>query len=179
MHYDPSIGQDVTAATERMRRLAMALLGNAHDAEDVAQESWTRALQGGATPEDGEAWLSGVARNVARRMGRSEGARAARERSRDVETVTPDVAEVAERASLQREVVGDVLALPEPYRSVVLLRWFEDLPPREIARRLERPLHTVKTQLARGQERLRATLQGRHGDERWARARARYKKKRQ
>ena len=50
-------------------------------------------------------------------------------------------------------------ALPEPYREVVVLRFFGELSLDEIARQTERPLGTVKTHLHRGLLRLRATVE--------------------
>ena len=41
-----------------------------------------------------------------------------------------------ERLAAQREVVDVVLALKDPYRSVILLRYYQDLSPTEIAERL-------------------------------------------
>src|SRR5262249_55671586 len=46
-------------------------------------------------------------------------------------------------------------------REVVLLRYFEDLPPRAIARRLGLPVETVKTRQKRALAQLRARLQPR------------------
>ncbi|MEM1453210.1 MAG: sigma factor-like helix-turn-helix DNA-binding protein, partial [Planctomycetota bacterium] len=56
------------------------------------------------------------------------------------------------------------LDLDEPYRTVVLLRFFEELPPRAIAKRTGRPVETVRKQTQRGLERLREALQARYGD---------------
>jgi len=61
----------------------------------------------------------------------------------------------AERASDVRLAVA---ALPEPYREVVVLRFFSELSLEEIARQTERPLGTVKTHLHRGLIRLRAAM---------------------
>ena len=56
------------------------------------------------------------------------------------------------------EVRDAVLALPEPYREVVALRFFADATLDEIARQTGRPLGTVKTHLHRGLARLRAAM---------------------
>jgi hypothetical protein len=56
-----------------------------------------------------------------------------------------------------------VLALEEPYRETVLLRYFENLPPRAIARRLAVPVETVRTRLKRALETLRARLDRDYG----------------
>ena len=50
------------------------------------------------------------------------------------------------------------MRLPEPYRHTVLLRYTEDLTPREIARALGRPVDTVKTIYYRNTETLRKKL---------------------
>jgi ABC-type branched-subunit amino acid transport system ATPase component len=51
------------------------------------------------------------------------------------EPAAPDTASLVAEAALQREVVGCVLELDEPYRSTLLLRYWEDLPPRKVAAR--------------------------------------------
>ncbi len=61
----------------------------------------------------------------------------------------------AERAADLRVAVA---GLQEPYREVVILRFFGELSLEEIARQTERPLGTVKTHLHRGLLRLRATV---------------------
>ena len=50
-------------------------------------------------------------------------------------------------------------ALDEPYREVVVLRFFSELSLAEIAAQSDRPLGTVKTHLHRGLQRLRRTLE--------------------
>ncbi len=62
------------------------------------------------------------------------------------------------RAEAQRSVVDAVLALAEPYRSTVLLHYFEDLSSAEIARRLGIPDGTVRRRLKVAVDRLRAQL---------------------
>jgi len=61
-----------------------------------------------------------------------------------------------------------VFALDEPFRTVVLLRFFDDLAPRAIARQLGVPLATVHSRLQRGLARLRERLDRRPGCERRA-----------
>src|SRR6185503_5300852 len=71
-------------------------------------------------------------------------------------------ADLVERVLVQRELVSAVLELDEPYRSIVLLRYFEELPPREIAARTGIPLATVQSRLQRALARLRERLDGEH-----------------
>jgi len=65
---------------------------------------------------------------------------------------------LAVRAERAADIRLAVAALPEPYREVVVLRFFSELSLEEIARQTERPLGTVKTHLHRGLIRLRATV---------------------
>ncbi|HKD99913.1 MAG TPA: sigma-70 family RNA polymerase sigma factor, partial [Planctomycetota bacterium] len=78
----------------------------------------------------------------------------------------PSDAEILEREEARRAVVASVLALDEPYRTVLLLRYFEDSPPREIARRVGVPFETVRTRLKRALDLVRADLDRRRGDRR-------------
>ncbi|MEO0651933.1 MAG: sigma factor-like helix-turn-helix DNA-binding protein, partial [Planctomycetota bacterium] len=66
-------------------------------------------------------------------------------------------------ASAHREVVEQVLALPEHYREVLLRRFFDGQTPTEIAERTGTPVATVKTRLQRGIALLRERLDDLHG----------------
>ncbi|MCP5022936.1 MAG: sigma-70 family RNA polymerase sigma factor, partial [bacterium] len=109
-------------------------------------------------------WLGQVMRNLARQDARSESRRQHREQVVAGRQVAPSTSELAEKAAMQRELVGDVLALEEPLRGIVLLRFFEDLRPKEIAQRLGIPVKTVHSRLARAMEQLRLRLDARYGD---------------
>ncbi len=143
-----------------MRRLARRLVHDAESAEDLSQETWTRLLE---RPPDLErpfrGWIATVMRNLVRTEQRGAARRAARERLSARAEAEPSSLELFERAALQRELVQAVLELDEPYRTVVLLRYFEERTPSEIAQRERVPLATVKTRLARGIARLRERLE--------------------
>jgi hypothetical protein len=64
-------------------------------------------------------------------------------------------------------VVKAVLELDEPYRSTVLLRYYEDLPPRDIAKAMKIPVETVRTRLKRSLALLRAGLDAEHRGRSW------------
>ncbi|HVS09663.1 MAG TPA: RNA polymerase sigma factor, partial [Planctomycetota bacterium] len=146
-----------------MRRLARRLARDEGEAEDLVQETWLAALRRGPGEEPPASWLAQVLRNLASKAERSRRHR----RSREALAARPEklasTAELYERARLQRELASAVLELGEPYASTILLRYFEGLPPRAIARRQGVSISTVKTRLARGQERLRERLEREHG----------------
>ncbi|HKB17191.1 MAG TPA: sigma-70 family RNA polymerase sigma factor, partial [Planctomycetota bacterium] len=118
-----------------VRALARSLLDE-HRAEDVVQQTWVAALERPPrAPGRLRAWLAIVARNFAARAARSEDRRARREEAAARPERVPSTAELFEREAARRRVVEAVVALAEPYRACVLLRYFENLPPREIAGR--------------------------------------------
>jgi RNA polymerase sigma factor (sigma-70 family) len=56
--------------------------------------------------------------------------------------------------------VAELLRLPVRQRTVVVLRFYEDLPLTDIARLLDRPAGTVRSDLHRALESLPRTLRG-------------------
>lgn len=143
-------------------RLARRLVRDAALAEDLAQEATLRALE--RAPRNGlRAWLGGVVRNLAQQGRRERGRRARREELAARPEALPSAADALQRLAVQQDVVRAVLGLTEPYRSTVVLRFYEGLPPRAIAARQGLPVATVKTRLARGLALLREQLDGEHG----------------
>ena len=152
-----------------MRALARRLVSDESRADDVVQQTWlAAAAQGELRVVRGRAWLSRVVRNLSFQSLREESRRRRRELlvarpERDLST--PDA--MLERAERQRHVVGLVLDLKEPYRSTLLMRFFEELSPKEIAERQGVSVDTVRTRIGRALEQLRARLDREHrGDRR-------------
>lgn len=147
-----------------VQRLARSLVSDAHDAEDLAQETWLSALSSSWRREGApRAFLAGVLRRRALQAHRDEGRR--RDREALVEPREPacaaSVSEALERAELGRELARLAVELEEPFRSVLLLRYFAQRSSAAIAAELGLPRKTVESRLARGHARLR---------ERWLRA---------
>ncbi len=148
-----------------VRALARRLVADPAGAQDLEQEVWRTALE--HPPRDGSnlrGWLARVARNAAISLGRSGARREQRERSAARPEALPDSTELVAQAELTRELVAEVVALEEPYRSVLILRYWHGLSAGEIAARRNMPEDTVHTQLRRGHERLRERLDRRFGD---------------
>lgn len=162
---------DALAAEEPfVRALARSLLGgDPVAADDVVQQTWLEVIRRGAP--DGEArrgWLARVVRTRASNLRRGEARRASRERdaARPEAVLGPD--ELLARAEQRRKVVEAVAELAEPYRTAVLLRYLEGLPPREIAARQGVPRDTVATRLKRALAMLRDRFDAEHGGDRSA-----------
>ncbi|MEM7310328.1 MAG: RNA polymerase sigma factor, partial [Planctomycetota bacterium] len=150
-----------------MRALARRLVADEHAADDVVQDAMVRALER-PPHEQGRlrGWLSTVVRNLSSEGHRSGDNRAAREAAGAREDVLPATDELVDRFQVGQRVAGLLMSLDEPYRTVLLHRFYEELPPREIAKRRGVPVATVKSQIQRGLAKLRERLDGDFGDRR-------------
>ena len=143
---------------EAVYRYAYRLAGNQADAEDLTQQTFLVAQQRLSQVRDIDkvlSWLFSVLRNCYLKSCRRN-----RRFSSDGEEV--DIEQVPE--PLQREEIDEAelqLALdelPDEFRIVVLMFYFEDCSYKEIAARLEIPLGTVMSRLARAKQHLRRWL---------------------
>jgi RNA polymerase sigma factor (sigma-70 family) len=149
--------------------LAHRLVRDAAAADDAVQEVWLAALErarGRARDVDvsTRGWLARVLGRTAARVATRERRRREREvrhEGRATDETAP-IDDVVARAEGQRLLVEAVLALDEPYREVLLMRWFDELEPQAIAEQLGRSASTVRTQIERGLVRLRERLEARH-----------------
>ncbi len=144
-----------------VRGLARSLLFDEHQVDDVVQQTWLLAIKRPvARPEDGSprAWLATVVRNLVSNEHRASQRRDRREHEAAVAEALPSTADLLEQQDNRRMMVEAVGELTEPYRSAILLRYFEQLPPRQIAARLRLPRATVASRLKRGLQMLRERL---------------------
>lgn len=160
MESTPTPPFDVLFAHRRfVEATVRAVLGGDPEADDVVQDTWMRALEGGpARPRAVRSWLGRVARNLALDRWRRRARRRRRENAVARCEAMPSVHAIAEREEARRALIDALLALDEPYRAVVLLRYYEDLSLADVALRLDLPTETVKTRLRRGLVRLRERL---------------------
>ena len=170
---DPRLDPDSLLVHDAfVRRLARRLIRDEARAEDLVQDTWVAALEGvprrGASAGSGRAWLATVARRLWTKRRRGDLRRARRESAAARPEASELLDEVLAREETRRRLLVAVAELDELYRTALLLRWFEELPPRAIARRLELPVETVKTRLKRGLALLRARLDEQHGGDRSA-----------
>jgi len=158
------------AHTEWVRTLARSLVKqDGHGVDDVVQETWLAAMKHpprkGANPR---AWLATVVRNIVRQDRRGKARRTRRERAEARQESLSDTTEVVERADMHRLLVNTLMDLEEPFRTAILLRYFENLPPREVAKRMGCPVETVRAWHRRGLEKLRGRLDRTYGEDRKA-----------
>ena len=132
-------------------------LGNKDKAEEAAQESFVRAyfkMDSLKKPDLFFSWLLGIADRVAKEHQRREQIRRQREFVRSVSQEAPDP-ELSQDYALEAAIAE----LPEPYRKMILLRYYGVHSCNQIAQRLDMPLGTVTKTLSRAYAMLRNSLQ--------------------
>ena len=155
---DPDRLEEVIAAYENtLYRAALAVLGDAHEAEDAVQDTFLRALQ--AWPKfrgesTVETWLVRIAINVCKNQLKSpwRTRRAPAEALEGLRTEAPEPEDDT--------LVRAVQALPPKYREVVILYYYQEWRAWEIAQRLHIPVSTVTVRLSRARGMLKEKLKG-------------------
>jgi RNA polymerase sigma-70 factor (ECF subfamily) len=152
------------ACSGRVMAVALTLLRDRAEAEDVVQETflelWRRPA--GYDPARGtrEAYAVLVGRSRALDRLRARGsARRAAERAADDPVIPPaPPLELAESRQRRERILRALSALPPPQREAVELAYFRGLSQAEIAGQVGEPLGTVKTRLRLAMEKLAAHL---------------------
>lgn len=146
-----------------MRRLARGLVGES-DADELVHEAWLRLDEAREPSRSRAGYLAAVVRTLALKRRRGERRRARREALVARDEALPSAAEVAARVEIARRVAEELERLSEPYRTTLVLRYYDGLSSAEIARRAGIPAGTVRARLKRGLDALRARLDERSGD---------------
>ena len=150
-----------------VRQLAGRLVADAQGADDAAQETMMAALRRPPSRAvDLRRWLAAVLRNNVRIARRAGERRRRRERQAAVSERLPATSDLVEKLSMHRALVEEVQQLDEPYRTTILLRYFEGRSLREVARDFAVPVSTVSSRLRKAEQTLRDRLDRRAGSRR-------------
>ncbi len=157
---------------QRLYRVARAILRNDGEAEDVMQDTYVRAYEHLAQFEGRSAfssWLTRIAVHEA--LARAQ----KRNRVQELDAMLPQIEESVlvsggpspEQEASTGELTGlleeGVLALPEMYRTVLIMRDIEEMSTAETASALDLTEENVKVRLHRGRALLRKELYARAG----------------
>ncbi|WP_062110624.1 RNA polymerase sigma factor SigW [Bacillus niameyensis] len=166
-----AFGEIVELFREKVFQLCYRMLGNRHEAEDIAQEAFVRAyvnIHSFNQNKKFSTWLYRIATNLCidrirkkkpdyfldAEVAGTDGLNmysqiAAEGNAPDSEVETMELQEIVQR---------EISRLPDKYRIVVILRYIDELSLNEISEVLEMPLGTVKTRIHRAREALRKQL---------------------
>src|SRR5271165_669528 len=159
---------------DQLYNFARWLTQDTAEAEDLVQETYTKALRGFSSFQAGtnfRAWMYRILRNsfLSSRTGLKTMVaidEEADEKLLPAESTTPESILIAQadRAMVQRALAD----LPVPFREILLLCEVEEMSYQEIAETLAIPMGTVMSRLFRARKALRDLLRkriegGRHG----------------
>lgn len=156
----------VSENLRRIFRQIYHMVGNIHDAQDLTQEAFIKALQRQDQLKDelkAAHWLSKIATNTAldflRRHGRVQFCDMAEAPERHTESPEDNVLRAEKRAWLAEGL--DRLTPRE--RAALVLRDIEDLPAEEVAARLDCSKATVRSHIANARTKLKKFAEKRPG----------------
>jgi RNA polymerase sigma-70 factor (ECF subfamily) len=145
------------------------MCGHRDDADEVAQETMLQvfvSLDQLRDPERVRAWVFRIAKNVCLMKGRKSIYAPAREGPLEDAESGRDRGPLPDGQAMAHEMKtalhNAILALPEIYRAVVILRDIEELSTEETAGLLEVPADVVKTRLHRGRLALKQKMEEGH-----------------
>lgn len=151
---------------DRIFALSLAMTGNRHDAEEVAQDTFLRAYRALCSypPErvrelKQKPWLNRIAINVVRNRVRGLKPRLVELNGTEPDRSSGPEEDVVRKAEID-ELAGRVARLPQRYREAVVLRHVQDLSYAEAAEALGQPVGTVKANVHRGLKLLRGENDG-------------------
>jgi RNA polymerase sigma factor (sigma-70 family) len=160
----PSWDEVVREHADRVYRLAYRLTGNAHDAEDLTQETFIRVFRSLASYQPGtfEGWLHRITTNLFLDMVR----RRARLRMEGLPEDTdrlpgggPDPEQIYSETHLDPALQASLDELAPEFRAAVVLCDIEGLSYEEIGATLGVKLGTVRSRIHRGRAALRGSLE--------------------
>ncbi len=151
---------------DRAYAVALRLMRQREDAEDLVQDAFIQALQAlerfdGARPFG--PWFFRILVNRGLNLRRARKVRATEEMPEDVPAPEDTPVRLLERAELRERLCAAIEALPDRERMVVELFELEGFDSGEIAEILELPRGTVRWHLHEARRTLRAQLGAFHG----------------
>jgi len=143
----------VKAYTGRVFAICLGILGNADDAEDVAQQALLKGFTAIGELEDSEcfgAWIGRIAKNLCTDFLRSQ------DRGRKALLGRPEVP--LSGSNDFSPLQAALKKLPEDYRVALMLYYFDGRSSKNIAEALEISRAAVHTRMSRARKRLRKLL---------------------
>ncbi|MFI2859258.1 RNA polymerase sigma factor SigW [Paenibacillus sp. JSM ZJ436] len=157
---------------DKIFHLAYRMLYNRHEAEDVVQETFLRVYKNLDRYDEKQkfsTWVYRIATNLCidrlrkRKPSYSLDAEMSEQEGTDGYSMLPSQDPSVESEVLLSEtqqIIHQAMAtLPAKYKSIMILRYIQDLSLQEISDVLDLPVTTIKTRVHRGREFLRKKLE--------------------
>lgn len=156
MRSEQEVNRAIEQYSDTVRRLCMIYMKNYADTEDIFQTVFLKYVLSSLSFESEEhekAWLIRVTVNACKDVLKSF----FRRRTVSLDEVMEPSAELPPD---HRDVLEAVFSLPQKYRDVVYLHYFEDYTAPQISHVLGKNVNTVYTLLTRSKQMLREKLGG-------------------
>ncbi len=156
MRSEAEVNRAVDLYADTVRRICMVHLKSYADTEDIFQTVFLKYILSSAAFENDEhekAWFIRVTINACKDFLKSFF-------RKNVDSLDEAVPLSVDIAKDHREVLEAVLVLPEKYRDVIYLNYYEGYSAVEIGELLNKNVNTIYTWLSRAKELLRETLGG-------------------
>lgn len=136
-------------------KIAFLYLGDVSDTEDVLQDVFTRYLCGKykfKNAEHEKAWFIRVTQNKCLDYLKKSG-----RKSQSIDDIP--VTAIYKNNDMEQDVVSKVIALPDKYKSAIILFYYNDYTVEEISKTLKISKSAVKKRLQRGRDILKLELE--------------------
>ncbi len=156
MRSEQEVNRAIECYADTVKRICILHLKNVSDTEDIFQEVFLKYAMSDIVFENEEhekAWLIRVTFNQCKDLMKSF----FRRKTVPLDSVIPPADRFEEDHS---DVLEAVLQLPQKYRNVVYLHYFEGYSAVEISKMLNRNVNTIYTLLSRAKEKLKNRLGG-------------------
>lgn len=156
MRNDQEVNQALTTYSDIVRKICIVHLKNYHDSEDVFQDVFVKYLLSDKDFENDDhekAWIIRVTINACKDKIKNFF-------RKKVDSLDDLFIEPLDISSENKELIEVILSLPEKYRIVIYLFYYEGYSAIEISKILEKKENTIYTWLARAREQLKEKLGG-------------------
>ncbi|MBK3494047.1 sigma-70 family RNA polymerase sigma factor [Viridibacillus sp. YIM B01967] len=143
--------------SNQLYRTAFIYVGNREDALDIVQETAYKGLLSVGQLKNEEfflTWLTKILIHCAFDVMKKK------KKEKPLEKINELSSAKLEKRDEHLDLVNAINLLKKPYRSAVILFYFQDLPIREVSKIMNVPENTVKTYLHRGKNQLKKLLRG-------------------
>lgn len=156
------IEEVVAEYSDMIYRLACSMTGSQHDAHDIVQDVLLKYIESNMTFKDEEhrkRWLLRVTSNQCKQIFRSRWSKTVRINETDI------VSESTHANDKRLDIQNAMRQLPDKYKTILYLFYYEELPISQIASLLKMSEGTVKTRLMRGRGLMEKMLRGDYSNE--------------
>ncbi|MDD9267059.1 RNA polymerase sigma factor SigW [Paenibacillus sp. GCM10023248] len=157
---------------DKIFHLAYRMLNNKQEAEDAVQETFLRVYTNLHRYDENQkfsTWIFRIGTNLCidklrrRKNTYSLDAEMPDGEGNDYYAMLPSNEDTPEKqimvSETQEQIRRAIATLPEKYKSIVVLRYLQDMSLQEISEVLDMPVTTIKTRVHRGREYLRKRLE--------------------